>query len=114
MIAVAFTGVVATSVLTWAAWIAHDNNENRLLEQRAREAAATLTNGLPAVQTPLVSAAELAQATGGDLDTFRRYVSPQVGESARFDAAALWSADPSATRTARRHRRLARPAVGPR
>jgi serine phosphatase RsbU (regulator of sigma subunit) len=97
VITVATVGLVATALLTWAAWFAHDRNENRLIRRQTYEAAATLANGLPAVQTPLVAAAELARATAGDPATFRRYFGEQVGDDARFDEAALWPADPAAT-----------------
>jgi serine phosphatase RsbU (regulator of sigma subunit) len=93
----ALAGVAVTALLTWAAWAAHDRNEDRLLEQRAREAAATLGSALPSIQTPLASAAELAQATGGDTAAFERFASRIAGEGKQFRAAALWTSDVDAT-----------------
>jgi serine phosphatase RsbU (regulator of sigma subunit) len=95
---VVLVGLLATVLLVVASSTAHDNNEERLLEQRTREAAAVLTNALPAVQTPLASAAALADATGGDTEVFREFFSPEVGPEARFDAAALWPASADAAR----------------
>jgi serine phosphatase RsbU (regulator of sigma subunit) len=97
VLAVSSVGMLATALLTWSAWVAHDHNETRLVRRQTQEAAVTLANGLPAVQTPLVAAAELARATDGDPETFRRYFGAQVGDDARFDHASLWAADPSAT-----------------
>jgi serine phosphatase RsbU (regulator of sigma subunit) len=87
----ALLGVLVTALLSWAAWAAHDRNEDRLLQQRTREAAATLSSALPSIQTPLASAAELAWATDGDVAAFENFTARIAGEDKQFRAAALWS-----------------------
>ena len=75
-----------TSVTAWS----HGRNEQRLLDQRVREAAAVLVTSLPRVQTPLAAGAELAEATDGDVAAFRRFATPLVQPGAPFVSVALW------------------------
>ena len=68
------------------------HNENRLLKLRVREAGSVLTAGLMDTQTPLASAAELAAATNGNVQRFRRLVAPDVGPGTLqgFVSVSLW------------------------
>src|SRR4029434_1658322 len=68
----------------------HGRNEQRLLDQRVREAAAVLVTSLPRVQTPLAAGAELAEATNGDAAAFSRFAAPLVQEGAPFVSVSLW------------------------
>jgi hypothetical protein len=86
-------GLAVTAALALAAWRAHDSNEDRLLRQRVREGGATLTAALPSIQTPLASAVELVELTDADPTTFRRTMSPLVGEEAQFVSASVWRLD---------------------
>jgi serine phosphatase RsbU (regulator of sigma subunit) len=88
-------GVLVTGTLAWTARTLNDNNEDRLLEQRVREAVAVLTIAVPSIQAPLTSAAELADFTDGDATKFRTLVAPIVGTEPgkQFVRAALWSVD---------------------
>lgn len=90
---VAVIGVLATAALTWVSAALYTNNENRLLDLRARDVGAVLTEALPSIQTPLASAAALADATGGDMAKFKRFVAPYVGTGAarQFVSVSLWS-----------------------
>jgi hypothetical protein len=92
-------GIAAVGSIAWAAWVAHDNNESRLLTQRTREAAAVLGNAVPAIEVPLASAAALADATGGDAAAFRQAMGPRVRQG-QFESVSLWplgSTDPEPT-----------------
>jgi hypothetical protein len=89
-VVVLIVGLGFTVGLTIATWSVHDDNEHRLLGQRTREAVAVLSTAVPVVQTPLASAAELAEGTNGDVDAFTRFVRPQVEEK-RFASVSLWS-----------------------
>ena len=52
------------------------HNESRLLGLRARELGLVLTATVPTIQTPLASAAELADATNGNARRFRAFIAP--------------------------------------
>ncbi|HEY7136208.1 MAG TPA: PP2C family protein-serine/threonine phosphatase [Acidimicrobiia bacterium] len=71
----------------------HNSNENRLLKQRAREAGVTVTAAVSGLQTPLSSAAQVAQATNGNVDQFRRVAASVVGTGRSFVSLALWRMD---------------------
>jgi hypothetical protein len=83
-------GFAVTAALTVLAEHVYNREQARLLSLRARDASAIVTASLPALQTPLASAAELADATGGSVAKFRRFISPYVGPGRPFDSASLW------------------------
>ena len=92
VLAVLLTGFVVTAVLVVVAQSAGTRNEKRLLDLRAKEAQSLLTAGLPGVQTPLASAAALADATRGRPRKFRAFIGPYVGHEATqpFVSVSLW------------------------
>ena len=68
-----------------------DANEDRLLRQRVKEAAAVLTVALPVVQTPLAAAVEVVEVTDGSgQDAFRRVMSPLIDDGGQYVSASLW------------------------
>ena len=80
-----------TAALSLGARSVHNSNERRLLRQRAREAAAVLSAALPNVQTPLSSAAEVAEATGADKARLTRLLTPLAGTGKQFASASIWT-----------------------
>jgi hypothetical protein len=87
-------GALLTTALVVATWTARDNNEDRLLRQRTREAAAVLTAALPSIQTPLASAVEVIEETAGaDQQAFRRLLTPIIEVGQPYVSAALWRVD---------------------
>ncbi len=88
-------GVLLTGTLAYVSARNYHRNEQRLLRLRVRDAGSLLTESLPAVQTPLVSAAALADATGADETRFRRFIAPYAGVSAgyQFVSVSLWRAN---------------------
>lgn len=90
--AVLVVGLLVTGVLAWVSSELHASNERRLLHLRTRDVAAVLTEALPSIQTPLASATALADATGGNLAKFRRFVAPYVGQGGArpFVSISLW------------------------
>jgi serine phosphatase RsbU (regulator of sigma subunit) len=90
-VAVAVVGLVVSLGLTFATRTVRDHNEDRLLDQRVREAASVLTSALPSVETPLASAAELAEATGAEPGSFRHLLARFVGPGRPFVSASVWS-----------------------
>jgi serine phosphatase RsbU (regulator of sigma subunit) len=92
--AVLVVGLVVTGVLTWVSTGLYTRNEKHLLDLRAREVGAVLTAALPSIQTPLASAAALADASGGNVRRFKQFVSPYVGvgPTKQFVSASLWRA----------------------
>jgi serine phosphatase RsbU (regulator of sigma subunit) len=82
-----------TAALTLGARTVHGSNEKRLLDQKAQEVGAVLRAALPAVQTPLASVAEVAEATDANPKHISRLLAPLVGPrpAHQFVSAAIWS-----------------------
>ncbi len=83
-------GLVLTGALAWGASDIHQRNEDRLLNLELRQAASVVTAAVPSIQIPLVSAAELADATNGSREAFQKYIGAFVGPAAQFVSASLW------------------------
>ncbi|HTL84409.1 MAG TPA: PP2C family protein-serine/threonine phosphatase [Acidimicrobiia bacterium] len=88
-------GLGITGVLAAGAHQVHESNEDRLLHQRLQEVGTLLSSSVPNVQTPLSSAATLAQETHGDSATFRRVVDPLLAPGRPFVSVSLWPPDGS-------------------
>jgi len=83
-------GLVLTAVLTWASSSSNASNEDRLLKLQVRQAVAAIDAAIvPTIQTPLVSAYELA-TTGGGPVTFKKFISPYVGPIGPFVSVSLF------------------------
>jgi serine phosphatase RsbU (regulator of sigma subunit) len=89
-----FLGLLVTAAFAVISVRLYDRNEDRLLHLRAREVGSVLTAVVPSIQTPLASAAELADATGGDAARFRAFMAPYVGPGRQFASASLWRLGP--------------------
>jgi serine phosphatase RsbU (regulator of sigma subunit) len=91
-VAVGVIGLVATGVLVWISASTYTKNENRLVSLRARDAGTLLTSALPTLQVPLASAAALADATHGDVATFKSFIARSVGPQGKgqFVSVSLW------------------------
>jgi serine phosphatase RsbU (regulator of sigma subunit) len=83
-------GLIVTAAFALTSLRLYDQNESHLLRLRAREVGSVLTAVVPSVQTPLASAAELADATGGNAQKFRVFMAPYVGPGRQFASASLW------------------------
>jgi hypothetical protein len=90
-VSVVVVGVVLTAVLAWTSWSQYDHNEQRLIGLRVREAGSLVSGSVPNIQTPLASAAALADATGGDTNQFKNFLAPYVGSGRQFVSASLWA-----------------------
>jgi serine phosphatase RsbU (regulator of sigma subunit) len=91
-VATLIVGLLVTGALALVSHAQYTSNEKRLLRLRARDAAALIAQALPTVQTPLASAAELADATNGDVQKFKRFIAPYVGSGRgkQFASVSLW------------------------
>jgi serine phosphatase RsbU (regulator of sigma subunit) len=87
-VGVAVLGFALAAVLVWLAASTYSSNENRLLNLRVRDAGALIAEALPTVQTPLASAAALADATGGDAQKFDSFIAPYVPR--QYASVSLW------------------------
>jgi len=92
-VAITALALAITGVLAWTAALVNDHNESRLLRLKVAETGAVLQAAIPSVQTPLSSAAEIAQDTNGGAAGFDRYLSAFVGPKKTFTFAALRSHD---------------------
>ena len=88
-------GLLITAGFAVAARVLYNHNETRLLGLRDRELSLVLSTAVPTLQTPLASAAELANATGGSAAKFRAFMKPLVGTGRAFTSASLWPAEAS-------------------
>ena len=96
-VVVAVIGVGLTVLLVFAARVGFERNEDRLLAERTKQAAAVLTAALPGIQTPLASAAEVAEQGDGEQRSFVRVMAPIVPAGQPFVSASLWPADLAGT-----------------
>jgi serine phosphatase RsbU (regulator of sigma subunit) len=86
-------GLVVTGLFASVSHTQYLSTEKRLLKLRVRDAGSLVTAALPSIQTPLASAAELADATDGSVQKFRSFVAPYVGVGAGhpFVSVSLWN-----------------------
>jgi serine phosphatase RsbU (regulator of sigma subunit) len=89
--AVLIIGLLVTAALTVVSQRQYANNEKRLLHLRVRDAGALIAEALPGLQTPLASAAALADATNGNPRRFTRFAAVYVGSRpGQFASLSLW------------------------
>lgn len=89
-VAALLTGLVVTAALALTSVTVYNHNERRLLNLRVRELSLVLAATAPSIQTPLASAAELANATGGSARKFQAFMAPYVGPGRQFSSVSLW------------------------
>jgi serine phosphatase RsbU (regulator of sigma subunit) len=83
-------GLIVTAALAVAALGIYNRNEDRLLRLRVHELSLVLTGALPASETPLASAAALADATAGNPTKFRSFIKDYTREGRQFASVSLW------------------------
>jgi serine phosphatase RsbU (regulator of sigma subunit) len=89
-VVVLVVGLIVTAALALTALAVYNRNEHRLLNLRVRQLSLVLGSTEPASQTPLASAAELADATRGNAQKFRAFMAPYVGQGRQFASVSLW------------------------
>jgi serine phosphatase RsbU (regulator of sigma subunit) len=89
-VATLLLGTALTVVLTVLSSTVYTRDERHLLRLRVRDASALVTSALPGLQTPLASAAELADATGGSPMKFRSFAKAYVGAHGEFASLSIW------------------------
>jgi serine phosphatase RsbU (regulator of sigma subunit) len=97
-VAVMSCGLLLTGALAVGTRVLRNDNEDRLLRQRVHEAATVITGAIPNVQSPLLSAATVADTTNGDRETFREVLFPSVATGRPFRSASLWRVHPTSPR----------------
>jgi serine phosphatase RsbU (regulator of sigma subunit) len=93
-------GLLITAVLAWTCWTVNDRNETRLLRTQVQEGGTLLAAALPAIETPLTSAVDIAQATGGDPAKFSAYMGQYVGAGRSYASVSLFDLRPVPQRIA--------------
>ena len=93
--AVLVAGLIVTAALTLVSHALYARNEGRLLDLRVRELGLVLGSSLPSIQTPLASAAALAEATDGNVRRLRVLLAPSVGPGRQFVSVSVWPLDRS-------------------
>jgi serine phosphatase RsbU (regulator of sigma subunit) len=90
-VGVLLVGLVLTGVLVWISASTYSSNERRLLDLRVRDAGALFSGAFAGIQTPLASAAALADATNGDVTKFKQFISQYTsGKAPAFGSVSLW------------------------
>ena len=84
-------GLLVTLALVLVSHSQYVSNEKRLINLRARDAAALLAESLPTTTSTLAAAVEQANFTNGSVARFKRLVGPEVGtKSGQFLSLSLW------------------------
>jgi serine phosphatase RsbU (regulator of sigma subunit) len=85
-------GLAVTAALALVSHSQYTNNQKRLLGLRVRDAGALVTEAAPSIQTPLASASELADVTGGNARRFAHFAAAYVGAAPRkqFASMSVW------------------------
>lgn len=85
-------GVAVTLALVLVSHAQYVNNEKRLLRLRVRDAGTLVTAAIPNLETPLASAAELADATNGNVQKFKDFAATYLvsGAQRQFAGLSLW------------------------
>ncbi len=92
-VAILIVGLLVTGILVWVSRTNYNNNEKRLLQLKVKEVAAVLASAQPAIETPLSSAAAIADETNGNVQKFRSFASSYIGSGqGRFLTLSLWKA----------------------
>ena len=84
-------GLIVTAGLAVTSLELYRHNERRLLNLRVRELGLVLGGAVSTVQTPLASAAALADATNGSAARFKAFIAPSVGAGRAFRSVSLWA-----------------------
>jgi serine phosphatase RsbU (regulator of sigma subunit)/anti-sigma regulatory factor (Ser/Thr protein kinase) len=90
---VVVVGLVVTAALVAGAAVVHDNNEDRLLQQRGHEAATVAASSISGLQGQMAAASIAAEADAPGGDTFRRLMGPLVARRGGFVSASVWPLD---------------------
>ena len=90
-VATLVVGLLVTLALVLVSHSQYVSNEKRLINLRARDAAALLAESLPTTTSTLAAAVEQANFTHGSVARFKRLVGPEVGtKSGQFLSLSLW------------------------
>lgn len=80
-----------TLALALTALALYERNEERLLKLKARELGLVISTLVPSLETPLATAAAIADASHGDRGRFQAFMAPYAGRGRQFSSAALWA-----------------------
>jgi serine phosphatase RsbU (regulator of sigma subunit) len=90
---VLLVGALITASLVIGSRMVNDANEQRLLDQRVREAGVVASSAMTSIGSPLTSASVLVDATGPTSASFRQLMEPVVGaRNPPFVSVSVWSA----------------------
>ncbi|MGH2884196.1 MAG: hypothetical protein ACRDPA_16140, partial [Solirubrobacteraceae bacterium] len=90
-VGVLLVGLLLTGVLVWISASTYSHNEKRLLKLDVGDAGALFSGAFAGIQTPLASAAALADATDGDVAKFDQFVYQYTtGKTPTFGSVSLW------------------------
>jgi len=95
--AVLLVGLLITGSFAFAAWRAYDDNEDRLLEQRTREATAVLNASAPGIESALAVTASVPRVVEDVTpEIFGLTLGRQVGAGRPYASGSVWLAGETA------------------
>lgn len=100
-VVVVVVGLAVTATLSALAYVANSRNEKHLLQLQTGQVAALVHQLVASVQTPLMSAAEVAEASNGYTGRLAGYVDQFTGRNKPFAAASLWALTATGARLVR-------------
>ncbi len=86
---VALIGVLLTVFVAWGAYFLNNRNEHRLLQLQTRQVEAVLAATVLSITNPLSTALQVAIATDGNVQQFRRQIAGVARRNGVFVSAAL-------------------------
>jgi serine phosphatase RsbU (regulator of sigma subunit) len=110
-VVVVVVGLAVTAALSALAYVANSRNEKHLLQLQTGQAAAVVQQLVATVQTPLMSAAEVAEASNGYTGQLAGYVDQFTGKNKPFAAVSLWQLNGTGARLVRTFSGTAPPAT---
>ena len=90
VLVVVAAGLLLTGVASWAAWTLNRNNEHRLLEVQAHQAAEVLNSTILEIRDPLQTSLAVARLSSAGPTDFASFMAVEVGPQKLFASVELW------------------------
>ncbi len=88
---IGLVGLAITAALCWTAARSNRSNEHRLVEIQTQQAADVVASAILGIESPLLTAAQIASVTSGNAAQFKRFMTQYTGPGREFVAASLWA-----------------------
>ncbi len=89
-LAIILVGLLVTAACAWTAWTLDRHNEHRLLELQTQQAGDVVASTIVSIENPLVTAAQIATVSDGNVQRFTGYMAAFTGPGRQFASVSLW------------------------